>query len=247
MIARVKAFGVHFSISVFFITLFLLAVFYIWYPYPFNEFYSTWDVIKIVAGVDVILGPLLTFVVFNKLKNPVALKRDLSIIVFVQVVALAWGVHITYSARPALLVFSNSAFFVFSKNEIDVSKLKYKELEPLFYESLQIAYLKPPENAEEYQRIVMDIAQNGSPDIIYRSNRYLPVSDYWEKIYRFSLKMGEITKVQGGGKAVNDFLENNRGQFKDYAFYRVRSGRATSILAINKDTDEIVGLVNRLL
>ncbi len=247
MIERLKAAGIHFCMSAGVITLFLLVVFYIWYPWPFYELYSTWDVIKTVVGVDLVLGPLLTLVVFNKTKKSAELKRDLSIVVLFQLIALAWGGHITYSARPVFLVFSNSTFFALSKSEVDVLQLKYKELEPVFYHSPAMVYLKPPKDKDELWRIINDMADNGSPGLIYRTARYLPINDYWQRIYRFSIDIDESGKNPENAAQIDKFVKSKGGSPDDYAFYRIRSSRAFATLVINKNTNEIYGYFDKML
>ncbi|VAW70507.1 hypothetical protein MNBD_GAMMA10-962 [hydrothermal vent metagenome] len=247
MLARVKAAAIHFCISASVITLFLLAVFYIWYPWPFYELYSTWDVIKIVASVDLVLGPLLTLVVFNKTKKPAELKRDLSIVVLLQLSALVWGIHITYSARPVFLVFSNGSFFSLSKSEVDTENLADPALEPAFYHSPTMVYLKAPKDKEELWKIINDMADNGTPGLIYRTARYLPIGEHWQRIYRFSLKLDEIKKNPQSAKLIEAFVKRKNGQPEDYAFYPMRSGRASATLVINKSTHKIDGFIDKTL
>ncbi|VAW58101.1 hypothetical protein MNBD_GAMMA11-3052 [hydrothermal vent metagenome] len=248
MIAKLKASAIHFCISGGVIALFLSAVFYVWYPWPFYELYSTWDVIKIVVSVDLVLGPLLTLVVFNKAKKPAELKRDLSIIVLFQLSALAWGVHITYSARPVFLVFSNGSFYSFAKTEVDVSQLKYKELEPAFYHRPAMAYLTPPKDKDELWQIINDMADNGSPGLIYRASRYQPISDYWQKIYRFPLDIDELKKKPESAELIENFIKRKKdGLLENYVFYPMRSGRASATLVINKNTNKIDGFIDKML
>ena len=247
MVERFKAFGIHFALSASVIAVFLCLVFFVWYPTPYDQIYSSWDVIKIVAGVDVVMGPLLTLVVFNSQKKTTELKRDLSIIVVLQLVALGWGVNVTYSARPAFLVFSNGTFYSFSKSDVDVSKLMHKKLEPAIFESPVMVYLKPPKDVQESREILMEVVDGVAPELIYRTSRYLPASEHMQRIFRFSLDINKISKNEKSLKFINNFVEEHGGKLSDYAFYRLRGGKVYITMVLNKNTGDIAGLINEAL
>ena len=103
---RVIAAGLHFIVSFIVISIALSIIYFIWYPKPFYIIHSVFDAVKVALIVDLVLGPFLTFVVFNLSKPRLELIRDLSIIVLLQVVALSWGLHITHKMRPDFFCFS---------------------------------------------------------------------------------------------------------------------------------------------
>jgi len=106
--SRFKAFAIHFAIS---FIIFLILLYFIlvqWYPEPLFSTDGGWHVIRIIIGVDLILGPLLTLIVFKSGKP--GLKFDLTMIALVQVVALSWGVWTTYNERPAAIIYTIDFF-----------------------------------------------------------------------------------------------------------------------------------------
>lgn len=106
--SRFKAFAIHFGIS-FAIFLFLLYFILVqWYPEPLFSTDGGWRVIRIIVGVDLILGPLLTLIIFKSGKP--GLKFDLTMIALVQFLALSWGVWNTYNERPAALIYTLDFF-----------------------------------------------------------------------------------------------------------------------------------------
>ncbi len=68
------------------------------------------DGIKIVAGVDLVLGPLLTLVIYNYAKPRKELIRDLAIIAFIQFSALSAGMYVVYQNRPAVVTYVLDTF-----------------------------------------------------------------------------------------------------------------------------------------
>ena len=72
-------------------------VFGLWYPYPYREISGGRELFFIIVAVDVVMGPLLTFAVFNRKKPLKELKRDLGVIVLLQLAALGYGLWTVFS------------------------------------------------------------------------------------------------------------------------------------------------------
>jgi len=79
------AVAIHLGLSLLLAAFAWLLVFNLFYPYPFNKISGGHKLFLLVATVDVVLGPLLTFIVFNPVKAHHVLMRDLMTIVAVQV------------------------------------------------------------------------------------------------------------------------------------------------------------------
>jgi hypothetical protein len=80
-----------------------LLAFGFWYPMPFREISGGRELFSIVVAVDVVLGPLLTLIVFNAQKPRRELVRDLGTIALLQFIGLLYGLHTLYEARPVVL------------------------------------------------------------------------------------------------------------------------------------------------
>lgn len=109
---RLRASAIHLLLSGAIAALCALLVFGIWYPYPYREISSGRELFFIVVLVDVILGPLITFTVFSRAKPMTELRRDLTIVVLLQIAALAYGLWTVSAARPVHLVFEFDRFRV---------------------------------------------------------------------------------------------------------------------------------------
>ena len=84
---KIPAFLIHLGISAAFVSALAAVVYIIWYPPPYFGFDGGWNVMRMVILVDVVLGPLLTLVVFRRGKQ--GLARDLAIIALVQLPRLS--------------------------------------------------------------------------------------------------------------------------------------------------------------
>lgn len=120
---RTWAAGVHLLISLGLAAMTAVVVFGLWFPGDYRLIAGGGELFLLLTGVDVILGPVLTFTVFNLNKARVQLRRDLSVIGAIQLAALAYGIHVVSQARPVLLVFEADRFRVVTANEVDREKL----------------------------------------------------------------------------------------------------------------------------
>ena len=107
---RALAAGVHLSISLAIALLAAILVFGLWYPGDFRLLAGGRGLFVLVMSVDVVIGPLLTFAVFNRTKGVRHLRRDLAVIATLQAAALAYGLHTVYVVRPVAMVFEVDRF-----------------------------------------------------------------------------------------------------------------------------------------
>lgn len=117
---RLRAAGIHLTASLLIALLAAALVFAVWYPYPYREISGGRELFSLLVSVDVVLGPLLTFAIFNRAKPAKELRRDLSVVVLLQLVALGYGLWTVFVARPVYLVFEIDRFRVV--HAIDVSE-----------------------------------------------------------------------------------------------------------------------------
>jgi len=107
---RLRAAGLHLLVCVAVVALVSALVFGAWYPSPMAHLFGVGAIMWIVVGVDVIVGPLFTLIVYDRRKP--RLKWDLATIFVLQLAALAYGVHTLYVGRPAFVVLVKDRFEV---------------------------------------------------------------------------------------------------------------------------------------
>lgn len=107
---RIKASAVHFVLSVAIAALAAILVFGLWYPYPYREISGGRELFLLIVSVDVILGPLITFSIFDRRKPWSELRRDLVVVVILQTSALGYGLWTVVMARPVHMVFEIDRF-----------------------------------------------------------------------------------------------------------------------------------------
>lgn len=115
---RLRAAGIHLISSLVVAAIAASVVFLVWYPWPYRIVAGGQDLFVLLMTVDIIMGPLLTFAIFNLKKPMKELKRDLAIIVTLQLLALGYGLHTVYLARPAVTALEVDRFRVVSANDV---------------------------------------------------------------------------------------------------------------------------------
>jgi hypothetical protein len=153
--SRWKAAGIHLSISVAVALAVIAAMLFLWYPTPYFQAMGGGGLLMLVTGVDVVLGPLITLIIFNTKKK--SLKFDLMCVAVVQVIALAYGVSTMFQARPAYTVFNKDRFDVVIA--ADISDKERAKVTDAAFKSLsltgpQIVAMEQPSNLKEIDRMI---------------------------------------------------------------------------------------------
>ena len=104
LITKLKATGVHMSLSLVVFVYLAYQIYFNWYPQPYFSIDGGWQGIRLVGAVDLVLGPFITFLIFDLRKSRRAILFDLMTITVIQMSALAYGVYTTYSQRPVAIV-----------------------------------------------------------------------------------------------------------------------------------------------
>ena len=115
--SRWKAAGIHLSISLLIGLIVGALLFGVWYPPPYCHAAGADQLVLLLVSVDIVLGPLLTLVVFKSGKW--GLKFDLTLIAVMQTVALVYGLSVVLRSRPVFLVAAVDRFVLVSASEIN--------------------------------------------------------------------------------------------------------------------------------
>ena len=153
--SRWTASGIHLLISAGIALLFVTLMLLIWYPQPYFRASGANQLLTILIGVDVVIGPLLTLVVFKSGKK--TLKFDLGVIGFLQIAALIYGASIVWQARPVFLVFAVDRFVLVAANELsdeDLSQAEFPQFKSLPWTGPRVVGTKLPTTTQERKQLL---------------------------------------------------------------------------------------------
>jgi hypothetical protein len=155
-----KAVLVHLLISAIVLGVASVLVLLVWFPYPYSELTGAPRLFLILLGVDLAIGPLLTFVVFKPGKK--GLKGDLVVIGLLQLAALVYGISVAANARPVYVVAVRDQFVVVPAHRLskdDLAKAK-PPFDRLPWTGPQLVATKMPETSSE-RATLLHSALNG--------------------------------------------------------------------------------------
>jgi hypothetical protein len=173
-----------------------LLVLYAWFPFPYSELSRGRPLFFLIVSVDVVLGPLLTWIVFNPSKKNREKIFDLSVIAIVQASALAYGMHAAYLARPIYLVHEVDRLVVVTAADVDGEMHKApKNLQEPNFGVVKLIGVRELENPQERMKSV-ELALAGR-DISLRP-------EYWQDLSAENRRM-----IEKRSKPLPELLKNH--------------------------------------
>lgn len=181
---RLRAAAIHLALSAVVAAVAALLVFVLWYPYPYREISGGRELLLLVVAVDVVLGPLVTFAIFDRAKPRRELRRDLAVVGLLQLAGLAYGLWTVQLARPVHLVFEYDRFRVV--HQVDVPASLVGRAPP----GIEVAPLLGPtplalrEFRSEQEKLDATMEALGGVQLAARPDLWQPYADGREQVLR---------------------------------------------------------------
>jgi hypothetical protein len=222
-LSRWQAATIHLSISCVVACLALVFIWLVFYPDFYFRLSGGLKLFFLIVGVDVVIGPLLTLAVYKAGKK--GLKFDLCVIAFLQVMALAYGFHTMWIARPVYTAFVGDRLVVVSVSEVvqeslERAKPEYQKL-PLWGGPRFVATERPSSH-EEKQKILFSSLFAGA-DIQNYPEYYVPYQEKQEMVLEKSHHLSELEKIVPDARdEVKKFLKKHGGKEENYRYLPIR-------------------------
>ncbi len=240
-ITRWKASAIHLSICAVIALAVLAWMLFVWYPAPYFEGLGAGKLSMTIIGVDVVIGPLITLIIYNTLKK--SLRFDLTVVALLQLSALVYGVYVVYEARPIYVVFNVDRFDVVAANEIDpaerekVTRPEYQSL-PLTGPKLVAAVL--PADPKERERILFSAVSAGY-DLPNFPQHYVPYAEQTRQVIARSRPLEDLEQKHAEAEPQLAALKRElAGRAKDLGFLPVRARKQDLTAIIDRKTGEVL-------
>jgi len=122
---RFRLFRWHLAASALVLSVVLGGFYLGWYHWPGWYLAVVTRVVVVMAGVDLALGPLLTFVIANPAKERRILARDIACIAAVQLFALGYGSVQLWNGRPLYYAYSGGILQVVQAYDLDPQDVEH--------------------------------------------------------------------------------------------------------------------------
>ena len=239
---RIQAFLIHLGISALIYLVLLYLIVFIWYPQPFFADDGGWQGVRLVTGIDMILGPVLTLIVFKAGKP--GLKIDLTLIGIFQALALSWGVWTIYDQRTDLVVFADGAFYTLNPEQVaGVGEAAQKIIDHADTRP-PYAYVNLPLDKAEGKALVKSLFA-GRP-LFLHGELYAPLTaDNRRKIAAQSPPVALLlNKSPSSQQTLDDFLQRQQGKVDDYAFLPLHCRYDHLVMVVDRKDGRFVASLN---
>ena len=214
-----KAMGWHFGGSLLVAFMVAAVVFGVWFPYPYRQLANGTELFFLIMGVDIVCGPLLTLVLFNPAKPKRELLMDLSLVVALQLAALAYGIWTLHQARPLYLVHEVDRFKVIALADIDAAELAKLP------EALQPSLFKGPQTVG-----LREASKNEREKVMFES--VLGGRDYGERPgFYLAYDAAQAAKTYAKAKPLADFAKKHPSKQADIDKLQTQAGAGAGTAA----------------
>lgn len=193
LLFKLRAFLGHIVISLIMALLSAYIVYGVWHPAPFAKAVGVSKIFVMMLTIDVILGPILTFVVAKPQKKP--LKFDLTVIAVLQLCALLYGLYSVEKGRPVWIAFDYNRFELVQKFSIDNQNDKsvpqaYQK--PNLGQPVWVAVRTPKNDEEQSNWMMYEIEKGISAGM--RPALYEPIDRNIPRIIKQKLPLSDLEK-----------------------------------------------------
>jgi hypothetical protein len=222
-VTRWQASGLHLLISAVIVATALAIMLTVWYPGLLFSASGGSDLLFILAGVDVVLGPAITLAVFRQGKK--GLKFDLSVIATLQLCALIYGMHVVYVARPVFIVFVKDQFQVAPATAIepqDYAQAKFPQFSRPPLAGPVYAYADFPTDQKERETLIV-LGLSGR-DLEVFPRYFAPYTERTQQVLAAAMTLARLREVEPAEAKIMDTLLAESGRKEpDVRYVRLKA------------------------
>ena len=217
-------------------TLVLGSLYLGWYRWPGWYLADALRGVAAVAGVDLALGPLLTFVIARSSKPRRELVRDIAIIVVIQLLALSYGAMLLWKGRPLYYAYSEGFLqlvqaYDIERQEAAVARKQNPELAPHCYSLPRWIWAPLPKDPDERDRIIKS-AVAGGDDVISMPRYFKPWEQGLPELRERLMSVDELGYFSGAEKKLLKERLRAAGLPTDRVNSMAFTGRGRPLLAL---------------
>lgn len=239
MKSRITAAGIHLALSLLILSVPLFFIVVVWYPGPYFVSDGGLQAAVLLAGVHMVAGPVLTFVVFSPNKSSGKIKFDFVVIGLLQLSALTAGTLVIHDQRPAAAVFSGKAFVPVSNQLVRQQGASLDDLRP-FGGHIPLVFSKPPQDRDAFAGMML-LALNKGIDIAQQVGTFQPLDENMEQVAANQVDVGSLlneSPVFAG--ELGAFLEERNARREDFVYIPF-NGRYRRILFVLDHAGRLIG------
>jgi hypothetical protein len=229
---RFQAAAIHLGISVIIAALIGCLIYFVWYPHPYFQVAGGSTLMLLIMGVDIVIGPLLTFVVYKAGKK--GLGFDLACIAVLQTAAFFYGLSVIALARPVFIVAALDRFVPVYANDLedaDLARATQPEFSTLSWTGPRLVGAMLPTDIKEKN----DLTFSGiaGKDLEKFPRYYVPYADVADAMLAKAKPLSELaTKSPTNKTTIDRYLARSQSSIDQLVYLPLlgRTGSYTMIL-----------------
>lgn len=241
-ISRYKAASIHLAISAMLAAVVLTIMLALWYPPSLFRAMGGLGLIVLIVGVDVVIGPLITLIIFDPRKKE--LVFDLMVIGVLQVAALSYGVYAMHAGRPVFIVFDGRQLAVASAADIDpeeLAKAPHEEFRHLSLTGPRLAAIAPPEDPKERETLMF--ASLTGFGIHQLPKYFVPYTQGHGQILATAKPLGELTPNAEDARKLEAYLASTKKDASQMRYLPVTTRHASVLGIIDGQSGELLDIL----
>ena len=241
---RWQAAGLHLLISISIAATVLAVMLGVWYPRPLFEAEGGLGLLFIVVGVDVVVGPLITSVIFKSGKP--GLKFDLWTIAVLQSAALIYGCYVVAEVRPVYIAFVKDQFEVVGA--IDLSPVDVKEARRDEFRRIPLTgpvwvAVEPPTDEKEKQKLIF-MALGGGKDMRQFPKYYVPYEEYKREVLAKGRSLEKVRRTEPEFvRAIERYLADSGRRESDVLYFPLRASRVWGAVLVDAKSGDVIRML----
>ncbi|MBC9228950.1 type IV pilin accessory protein [bacterium SPL81] len=234
MSKRAKFFIGHLSISLSCLLILFFLIYFIWFFPPLIKATGILSVFIMLVVIDLIVGPLLTFLVYKEGKS--SLKFDLSFVIILQVCSFLYGSYIIFEARPVWIVYNLGKYDLVQSFEVVEDNINNAlpefQRKSNFYP--KYAAVKPLPNSERIKELQFGMSTVQKPE------RFFNILSARLSIVENSLSLNTLKKYNS--HFLVDSILTKYPQATGYV--PLKANAVDMTVLINKEKGEVIKIVD---
>ncbi len=210
----------------------------IWYPTPLFQAVGGQEIFLILLGIDVSLGPLMTFIVFKADKKK--LRFDLTVIGLVQIAALGYGLHTLWAGRPVYVAALGHRFDVIQATDVAEKELATAKQHLPWWGPKWVGIKESGDKKEQERMLFSAVA---GADYGSYPQHHAPLASMRDEILKRAEPISELRKFNPGADAqISAWLADHGVTESSVIFQGLHARGQDMTVVMDGKTTEVIGV-----
>lgn len=235
---RYQASAIHLTASIILAVAIFVCMSTLWYPKPLFDAVGGTNIFLLLLIVDVVLGPLMTLVVFDTRKK--TLRFDLTVIATVQLIALCYGLFTLLQGRPVFIAALGHRFDVIQANEVAEEDIAAAGRALPLWGPIWVGTKAPADSKEREAALFKALAGR---DFGHTPQYHVPLEAMRDEILKSSKSIADLRSRNAAKERDISAWLRDHGRTDDQVVYQGLKARSQDMAVIlDAKTAEVIGI-----